>query len=85
VQPCLETNYTTLNPIFPDRVWTVLSHFFFEDLFETNNRMLVVAVTHDSAPYAVLINGVQLCPLTLASLKQLDRVLPIKHIISPGM
>lgn len=83
VQPCLELNYTTLNPIFPG-VWTVLSHFYFEDLFETNNRMIVVAVQHDAAPYAVLINGVQLCPLTLASLKQLDKVLPIKHIISPG-
>jgi len=85
VSPCLETQFTAINPV-SSGVWTLLSHFYFDGLFEINNRMIIIAVCHSSERFLVLINGDELCPNTLNSLKQMEKdlKLPIKHIISPG-
>lgn len=88
---CTEASFTLVssfsNPSF--EMWTILSHFYFMDAYETNNRMIIVAIRnpgHPSNSFLVLINGVELCPNTVTSIHQLEAGtrLKVKHIISPG-
>jgi len=49
--------------------------------------MIIVRINNKlDGDYLVLINGIELCPTTLQSLKDLENFegIPIKHVISPG-
>jgi len=82
---CAENSFINVEPIFPG-FWTVLTHFLFDDMYETNNRMLIVRVDTLPSPFLAIINGPHLCPETIRQLKALEvsEKIPIKHIISPG-